>query len=675
MKRRFALFLCVILTGLTNPALANESAKSRDFLMRGIRSFNAGDVRTARVETLNALQADPANALAHAIQGRIFLALNDGSGAQAELDRALAQGMPRVRIGHLIGHAALLQGRFDDAFAATDPTIVPPTFRAYAARIRAKTFYETGDFVSANQAFDTAITLTPRASILWSDIGRFRMQTGNQAGAIEAASLAMQYDPRNVDGLILTGELLRSQYGLIAAIPWFERALLIDPNNINAMSELAATLGDAGRNRDMLTVTRKILSLDPKNPRAFYLQAVLAARANNPDLARALLYKIGDQLETVPAVMLVRAILEIQSGADEQAINRLKPLLALQPENLKVRRLLGAALSRTGDLNAALETLLPIAERGDADSYTLSIVGRAYEAAGERSEAARYLDRAAYPARAEPSPFAPRRSLDRLAMDNANRPGNAATAIPYITGLAASGRAEEALAQAVRLQTQNPGAPDASVLVGDSYALLGRHADAVAAYQKAASIKFSENTALRLISALQKSGDSPSALRALNLYMSQNPRSIAAKILAADYFMASKQWASAATTLETVKGRLGHRDALILNNLAWSYLNTQDEERALAYAKTAYNLASNNPAIVGTFGWILFKTEHDQKTGTALLEKACAIAPSHAGLRYQLAQAYAKMGRKAEARVALQRVLLAPDFQEHKAAAALLSAL
>jgi len=38
-------------------------------------------------------------------------------------------------------------------------------------------------------------------------------------------------------------------------------------------------LGDMGRMRDMLVFARKIIAPDCKNPRGFFMQSVLAARA------------------------------------------------------------------------------------------------------------------------------------------------------------------------------------------------------------------------------------------------------------------------------------------------------------------------------------------------------------------------------------------------------------
>jgi cellulose synthase operon protein C len=679
MIRRVVLGLALatgLITGLvTGAAFAMDSGQSQGALARGIRSFGAGDIRTARVELMNAVKADPKNALALAVHARILIELGDGVGAKAQLNRAIALGMPHERIGHLFGHAALLSGDTKTALEETDPEEVPAQFRAYAARIHALALIAADDTQEASRAYDRALEQSPQSSILWSDVGRFRMNTGNLAGAIDAASEAMRFNPRNIDALVLTGELMRAQYGLVAAIPWFERALVVDPGNVRAMGELAATLGDSGRNRDMLAMTRRILAVEPTNAQAFYLQAVLAARANKPDLARSLLYRVGDRLDTTPAVMLLRAILEIESGADEQAIARLLPLLELQPGNIKARRLLGAAMSRAGDAQGTIETLSPIAQRSDADSYTLSIIGRAYEKLGDRANAARFLDRAARPQSSDPTPFSNDRSLARLSDENARKPGNASTAVPLISSLIASGRAGEALSEAIRLERQHPGVPATHVLVGDSLTALGRHKEAVEAYQNAANIRFSENTALRLVRAQGRAGNSAGAIKTLDLFLGQNPRSVPGRLLASEYFLETGQWGRAISTLEGLRDQIGNRDTVVLTNLATAYLNAGKPELARAYAKASYNLAPSNPAVVNTYGWVLFKTRHDKATGLALLEKASAIAPNHPGMRFQLAQAYAALGRKGEAKQAVTKALATPGFDEHKAATALLATL
>src|SRR3546814_16031851 len=82
--------------------------------------------------------------------------------------------------------------------------------------------------------------------------------------------------------------LFRDQQGLTAALGWYDRALAADPGNTGALIDQAATLGDLGRYRDMLVALRKAAAIVPGDPRLYYLQAVLAARAGHSTLPRSL---------------------------------------------------------------------------------------------------------------------------------------------------------------------------------------------------------------------------------------------------------------------------------------------------------------------------------------------------------------------------------------------------
>ncbi len=672
---RDLILAAIIASSLAGAAFAGKRENSQAELDKATAYIQSGDPRMARAAAIGALKADPKNTMARVLLARAYVQLNNGLSAEQELKRAIDDGFPANRTRHLMGHALLLQNRLRDAFVAVTADDIPVRYATYAARIRGRIHVAAGEFPQARASYDKALETGPNSSQLWADIARFRIVVGDISGSIDATGRAMQLNENNPDALMLAGELARSQYGLVAAIPWFERVLASDPNHVGAMLELAATLGDSGRAKDMLAMTRKVHAIDARNPQAFYLQAVLAARAKKYDLARALLYRTNERLETLPSVILLRSVLDVQAGNDTQAITRLKRLAQIQPGNLKVRRLLGAALSRSGDTRGAIEALRPIAMRRDADSYTLTLIGRAYEELDQRTEAAWFLDRAAKPIRGEAAPFEIPVSLSILARANAENPNNADTAVPYITQLVANGRPGEALAEAERLQDLNPGAPAAHILVGDSLMAVGRPKDAVIAYRNAANIRFSEGTALRLVKALNQTGDQAEALRTLDLYLGQNPRSVSAMLLAADYFLASAQWDKAIATLQKVRARIGNRDATVLNNLAWAYLSKGDGARGIAYARSAYAIVPTNAAVNNTYGWALFTTGYDRKLGIALLEKAAAKAPDNPGIQFQLGQAYATLGRKEDARRSLRAATAAPNFPAKKAASDLLAKL
>jgi cellulose synthase operon protein C len=669
------LTLGLTIAGFALLATAGSASERSDALIKGTEQLSLGQVRDAKATLTAAVKADPEFKMGYALLARTLLHLGDGAGAERQLKRAISAGYPVGNTHHLMAHALLLQNKLPDALAETTSTDIPVRYATYTMRIKGRIHVVAGEFALATQAYDRALSTGPYSSLLWSDVARFRYITGNVAGAVDATGRALQLDGRNVEALILSGELARGQYGLVNAIPWFERALEFDPNHIGALLELAATLGDAGRTKDMLATTRRVLAIDPRHAHAFYLQAVLAARAGKYDLSRALLYRTTERLDNVPSVILLRAVLDIQADNDTQAIARLKNLIARQPANLKVRRLLGAAQSRSGDHQGAIDSLRPIAMRDDADSYTLTLIGRAYEQMDKRKEAAWFLDRAAQPDRGEASAFEIPTSLTVLARANSENPNNADTAVPFITQLVANGRAGEALAESLRLQRLNKGAPAAHVLVGDSLMALGRTREAIDAYRNAANIRFSEGTALRLVKALNENGEEENALKVLDLYLAQNPRSVPAMLLASDYFMASGQWDKAIITLEKLRGRIGNRDATVLNNLAWAYLSKGDGARGIAYARAAHTITPANPAVSNTYGWALFATGFDKKMGLALLEKAARKEPSHPGLQYRLGQAYVELGRKDDAKRALKAAMASPDFPARKVVSDMLAQL
>jgi tetratricopeptide (TPR) repeat protein len=620
------------------------SGSAEQSYRRGLVALAEGEPRTARIEFLNAIELDPANARFRFAQARTYLLLGDGVGAEAELEHVRVSKALLPNTHHLLAHAYLLQGRPE--LAIEEAVKAPPQHAAYAARIRGRAYLAIGDNARTAGAFNEALAAAPDDAELWTDIARFRRSTGEFAGAIEAADRAVTLDPRRVEALTLRGELTRNQYGLTAAIPWFDRALDIEPDHVPALVERASTLGDVGRMKDMLADTRRILSITPNQATAFYLQSMLAARAGKFDLARTLYQRTGGALDKEPAGMLLASAIDLETGNPARAVERLETLVAEQPDNIKARRLLAASQWRLGNAKATLATLMPLASRADADTYALTLIGRAYTKLGDTNSAALYLARAAQPGnRQAAAPLGPRVSYEQLAglrENAAARPGEAGPQVQLIRALLGRGLGEEALAQARSLQASNPGAPDAHLLVGDALGMLGDYSAAAQEYRRAANIAFTEPVALRLVEALRNAGDRRGAAQILALFLQQNPQNAPAMFIAANNFLQARQWDPAIALYERLRSRLGNRDATLLNNLAWAYSQKGDYDRALPLAARAWELDRNNPATADTYGWLLFKSGEDRVRGLALLKQAARGAPSDIQIRQRLAAAGAR---------------------------------
>lgn len=486
----------------------------------------AGQPRAARIALLNLLQADPHNGAARLLQAETLLALGDGIGAESEVLRARESGIVRGQSAHLLAHALVLQGRNEEAIA--EAAAAAPRHTTYALRMDARARSGAGDGEGAGRAFQTALAFDGEDVALWTDIGHFRRANGDIAGALAAADQAVARAPNYVPALILRGELTRAQYGLAAALPWFDRALEVDSHDVTALLERAATLGDLGRMRAMLADTRAALSLEPGNARAFHLQAVLAARAGDFALARALQERTGGAFDAQPAGMLLASAIDLQTGNAERAAWRLARLIDAQPANAKARRMLAAAAWRMGDVDATIAALAPLAGRADADAYSLTLMGQALERRGEAEAAAAYLARAAAPQGVAALAQGPVDDLRLAALrrDAALNPGEAPSEIALISALLGRGLGGEAMMRAARLQAAHPGAPEAHMLMGDARGTSGDFAGAAEEYRRAANLSFTEPVAMRLIEALQRSGQDAAAGQVLDLFLAQNPRNI-----------------------------------------------------------------------------------------------------------------------------------------------------
>ena len=657
---------------LATPALADRQ-EAEPALRAGMSALKQGNPQAALPYLAAAIKADPDWADAHAARGEAYIRVNKSKPALTELERALQLGIKPELVNHLIAQVWLLSGDPQRALTEAGASRVAPAYAADGGRVRARAMTMLGDFAGAGRELDAAAAISPDNAEVWADIARFRLDAGNIAGAQQAGARAAALHPQNPTTLLLMAGLVRDQYGPRAALAWAELAVQVDPGSLEGLRLLAGIQGDTGQSLAMLATARKMLALDPLSADAFYVLAVLAARAGDTDLAQRLYFRTSGRLDSLPAVRQFAGALSLQSGNYQQAATYLSALVEQQPGNAEARRLLAMAYLKIGDPQSVVETLLPLARASGADSYSLALIGRAYEALDDRTSAAVYLDRAASPVRGDPAPFG--MSFDLAIRTRGAAVSDAYVAVPRISQMIANGQADQALPQALSLRDANTGVPAAHVLLGDVLMAMGKTVDAIAAYQQASNISFSEPIMLRLVNAYLRAGQTADAENLLDIYLNQNPRSIPALLLASERFVARARWDPAEQILTRLRARLGDGNGTVLDNLGWVWFNKGNSKKALEAAGAAVALSPTNPAYTGNYGWLLFKTGKDKKGAARLLKKAVALSPQHAGFRYQLAQVLIDAGQGQAAKPHLAIAAASAAFVDQAKAAELLAAL
>ncbi len=552
------------------------------------------------------------------------LVRGDGIAAEAELRRALEAGATRPQVAAAMGEALLDQGELRRAREWLADGRFAPGTELHGWRMRGRMERWSGDLIAAGRAYDHALQIAPKDSNLWVDIGRLRYAGGEQLQAIGAVVQALALKPDNIRALEFRAQLIRDQYGPAAALPWFAAAIEQAPEDVEVLGEYAATLGELGKARQMVAVTRKMLDLEPRNPRAFYLQAVLAARAGDVDLARSLLNRTKGRLDNVPAVMLLTGALELQAGNAATALEGLDRLARMQPANRRVELLLARTLYTARDFNGVVQRFSAAGARPDASPYLLTLLGRSYEELGRRELAAPLLDRAAAASDPPIVPIAETGGVGFYAPRWRDAPFDMANAVPYLRALLGSGQLAEAEAIAERMRTAKPGSGDIQGLAGDVQLALHRGPAAVERYRAAATVRQSDDLLPRMFSALALAGQGRAIAPLASNYLAMNPQNRLAARLVASSAAASGDWPRSRLMLENLRIRSGDNDVRLLADLSLAELRDGDKAAAIESAKAAYRLQRASPVAAQAYAMALIASGQRGISVRRLLDKAQA---------------------------------------------------
>lgn len=542
----------------------------------------------------------------------------NGLAAEIRLREALAGGAPRAEVAARMGEALIRQGQLVKARAWLEGGDFAPAEQVYGLRMLGLLERIEGDLAAAARAYDRALAIDPRDAALWVDIGRLRYAGGEQMQAVEAVDRALALDPANVRALQFRGQLVRDQFGLPAALVWFEAGLKHAPDDLELLGDQAATLGELGRAREMLKVTRHMLAIAPRHPQALFLQAVLAARAGEVGLARALLDRTGNRLRDVPAAILLDGALNLAAGNPALAAEQLDRLARLQPANERARLLLARALADAGEHRAVVSRFAAAAARPDAPPYLLAVVARAHEHLGDRAAAAPLIDRIA---RARTTPFAAIAEdapAGVLALRWRDAPDRPAAAVPYVRKLLEAGALAQAAQVAEGLRAALPGSNGAQALAGDVQLAGGNAVGALDRYRAAARVRLDDGLLVRLLEAAAGAGRAGEAAALADAYLASHPQSRTAARVCAALAVRAGNWTRARLILENLRERGGAADVRLLSELALAQLRDGKSEAALETARAAHALMRGSDVAGQALAETLAATGGSKQTIAAL---------------------------------------------------------
>ena len=227
--------------------------------------------------------------------------------------------------------------------------------------------------------------------------------------------------------------------------------------------------------------------------------------------------------------------------------------------------------------------------------------------------------------------------------------------------LVKTGDFKQAYAVADQVSDNYPGQGLGNKLQGDIYFAEKKYKDALNSYQQAYQKQSNLVTLDAILLTLNKQLQ---ALELLERELKKDKANIPIEFRLAEAYLAAAKYDEAIQHYESLLNN-EKDNALLLNNLAWSY-GQKNDPKALEFAEKAYKKVPGSGAIADTFGYLLLKNGNKEKS-LDILKKAAEILPSEGQVQLHLAEAYIANQRYQKARIILQRLIQLDGFEKAQA--------
>jgi putative PEP-CTERM system TPR-repeat lipoprotein len=446
-----------------------------------------------------------------------------------------------------------------------------------------------------------------------------------------------------------------------------------EPAAVGIAAGFYARSGELDKGRALIS---EALARNPKQPELLFALARVEWAARRPDAARAALQRLIDLDPANTGAQLALVEMDLAQGNQPAATSRLEALhkanpRAVEPAMMLARMALAKDDAKRADeyINAAVQAA---SKRGDV----LNAAGLLYLESGRFDQAQAMFKDGTVSDPGNPLLWL---NLGRAQL-GLNQRGPAREALekalslqpewlPAIGALAfleiQEGNGAAALNRIEATKQTRPNDPQLLALEGEVYTVLQKYAEASQAYEAAAAIRPAPELATKIYQ-VRSVGKLPDPVEPLERWSSAHPEDVAFRTLLADAYLKSGEARKAIGQYEQIVQRQP-KHVPSLNNLAWLY-HEQRDQRALATARQAHQLAPQLPAIMDTLGWIL--VDSGQATeGLPLLEQAATSANASADIKYHYAAALVRTGAKAQARQQLTQLLAGQASFDNRAAA------
>jgi tetratricopeptide (TPR) repeat protein len=543
------------------------------------------------------------------------------------------------------------QARAESEFKAA-LNLDPKSIEANAAL--GSLYWSRNEVKEAAQAFKTAADLAPERSPNRLQYVDFLIKTG--AGA-EAKSFLEEINRKAPDYLpprVFLMQLACAEHRNEDCITRVQSVLSQDPINYDALYVDGIISLGKGEAAKAIRVFEYLSNTYIRNPQVRYqlaLAHLLYARSAGAVESRRAVESAESRLDEAVKLnprfeqaILLLAGLKIRKGVPAPAVVLLVPLIKEQPQIAQAHYLLATAYLAQQKRDEALAVYRQMTELFPTDPQPPYLVGVILLEQGQQSDARKALEKSI---EIRPDYLPPIEKLTDLDL--------------------ADKQYASALARVDKQIENNPKLAQAWGLRGKIYFAQRDFTRAEADLLKAVELDPNLEAAYLLLAQLYvDSNRQDEAIAKLSAFVEKNKTAQAAPAMMqlAEIRLQQKNFAAARDAYENLLS-VAPNFPLALNNLAVLYSEHLGQvDKAYDLAKRAREAAPNEPRLADTLGWISFK-KGDYDNALRLLQESASKLPNSADIQFHAGMAHYMMGEEGPARLALQKAVDATaDFPE-----------
>ena len=374
------------------PAQDDKALPAAETALKIRALLNAGDLPGAEKLARKAVEKRPADAEAHFLLGKTFLAKGERHAAQKEFEKARELNPTYAAYGRAL--AELLDEDAVEAIKGDDPAVAIAAWKICLAlrhkprqteRNLAEAFRRQGEILlrdnrraEAEDSFREAVSLLPDNPIPRLDLASLLIQDDRLQEAQRELKDLTAANPNFEEGLVAYAKLLKRMGDAREAMATVKRALALAPGNKQALtlkSELEkelpvrqeATRQSVTADEPDATLAQQLGTLENAGDLAGQANLLRKALAGNPDLvwARLRLSILCDRL-----------------GNATEALTLATEYNADRPDDIRGQFMLARARHLTGDLEGALKLLTLMVNDGKSNLQIFDELGQIYAKLG-----------------------------------------------------------------------------------------------------------------------------------------------------------------------------------------------------------------------------------------------------------------------------------------------------